>query len=222
MRQLFRVMKPWVMLLAVGLTTVIPANGEAGSARFSQLLPAADRTAAGIDRLSSDQLGALDALVRRDTAAQGATRRPDPPLPARFSQRLTEDERRNAGCPVLTEAELTKLDALVERQESASLARTLLASPMFVTRSTRLSSRETVTKTAAEVHGEFSLSYGVGKGGYSEKSGSMVLRYEDPARNLSITFGYAETHTKSPFGYRDGDTGPWARDYPGSPSPFFP
>lgn len=215
-------MKSWVMLLAVGLTTVIAAHGAAASARFSQLISATERTAAGIDRLSSDQLGALDALVRRDTATQGAMRQTEPPPPARFSQRLTDDERRNIGSALLTVAELVQLDALVERQELAANARTFLASPMFVTRAPRLSSRDTDGKTAPEIHGEFSLSYGFAKGGYSEKSGSMVLRYEDPAHNLTISFGYSETHTKSPFGYRDGDTGPWSRDYPGSPSPFFP
>ena len=40
-----------------------------------------------------------------------------------------------------------------------------------------------------------------GSGGYSEKSGSMVLNLEDPVKGYSISIGYSETHTKGGVPY---------------------
>jgi hypothetical protein len=63
----------------------------------------------------------------------------------------------------------------------------------------------TERKKEREIHGAFSLSYGFGSGGYSEKTGSMVLNLEDPDRGYSITVGYSESHVKGghPYIYRD-------------------
>jgi hypothetical protein len=41
----------------------------------------------------------------------------------------------------------------------------------------------------------------MGSGGYSEKTGSMVLTMDDPARRYSITIGYSESHVKGGYGY---------------------
>ena len=41
----------------------------------------------------------------------------------------------------------------------------------------------------------------MGSGGYSEKSGSMVLTMEDPEKRYSITVAYSETHIKGGKGY---------------------
>jgi hypothetical protein len=68
-----------------------------------------------------------------------------------------------------------------------------------VTRGTRIIPTE--RKKEREIHGSFSLSYGVGSGGYSEKSGSMVLTMEDPAKGYSVSVGYTETHTKGGVPY---------------------
>ena len=137
MSQLPRIMKPWATLLVCGLLAGGPAGTRAADTpalpRFSQLLATPDRAATGLDRLSSDQLAVLDALVRRDLVAQSAPRRTDAPAPpARFSQRLTDDERRNAGLAALTAAERVRLDAFAERNASVTLARTLLSPPTFV------------------------------------------------------------------------------------------
>lgn len=187
----------WLALMGVG-------GASAQDVRFSQSLNAEDKAAAGLARLSSDEVAVIDALVRRDTAARGGTTAPESSA-ATFSQRLTADERGTAGLSKLTPAELPKLDALVDRHQNARLARTLLAPLTYVSRSP---SRVTPTerKKEREIHGSFSLSYGVGSGGYSEKSGSMVLTLDDPQRNFSISIGYSETHTKGGYGgylYRD-------------------
>ena len=65
------------------------------------------------ERLTSDQIAVIDALIRRDLAAQLTPRRGDAPPAARFSQRLSDDERRNAGLAALSGPEIERLDALI-------------------------------------------------------------------------------------------------------------
>lgn len=201
MHQCLRTMKFWATLLVSGFLAATAAAGDAAFGRFSQTLSVAEMTETGLKRLSSDQTAVLDALVRRDLATQASPRRGDPAPAARFSQRLTGDERRNAGLMLLSEAELARLDALADRNASAVLVRTLLAPPAFVIPGAQV--RPESGKTAPEVHGTLSLSYGWGKGGYSEKTGAMELRFEDPARRFSLNVGYSETYIKGTPLYRD-------------------
>jgi hypothetical protein len=189
------------LLVGAGLGAPIAAS----DLRFSVALEPAERAACGLPRLSSDQVAVLDALVRRDTAARGAAPPSDStppnsaPATTTFSQRLTAGERATAGLAALTTAELARLDTAVERHQDARLARALLAPPVFLAR--RSSILPTERKKDREIHGSFSLSYGVGSGGYSEKSGSMVLTLEDPAKGFSLSVGYSETHTKGGVPY---------------------
>lgn len=186
----------WLALwmLAVGAAQSAPAD-----VRFSQSLNADDRSASGLVRLSSDEVAVIDALVRRDTGLRAGTIPPE--TPAVFSQRLTIDERRAAGLAKLSAEEAPQLDAFVERFQSAKLARTLLAPPTYLARSSRVSPTE--AKKEREIHGSFSLSYGWGSGGYSEKTGSMMLTMDDPERRFSISIGYTESHIKGGSIYRD-------------------
>lgn len=205
-------MKLRALLLACLFPAVQPAGAAsapsaepAATARFSQSLATTERTAAGLERLSSDQVAILDALVRRDLTAQATPRRADaPPPPARFSQRLSADELRNAGLTTLTTAELTQLDEFVERRISSLLARVLLSPPTFVPLSVRARVAEAKPKTP-EIHGSFTLGFGFGSGGYSERFGGMTLTYEDPVRNFAVSFSYSESHIKgaAPYYMRD-------------------
>ena len=183
---------------ALLVTVSLRANTDT---RFSLTLNADDRTSSGLVRLSSDEVAVVDALVRRDTTSRGAVTTSGDNVSAIFSERLTADERRTAGLQKLPAAELTKLNAFVERFQAAKLARTLLAPPVYLARSTRVNPTE--TKKEREIHGSFSLSYGWGKGGYSEKTGSMMLTMDDPERRFSITVGYTESHIKGGPVYRD-------------------
>jgi hypothetical protein len=192
--------RPLMLAFAFVLTAVTSAL--AADTRFSQTLAISERAETGFNRLSSDQVAVLDALVRRDLAAQAAPRRNDPPPAARFSQRLTADERANAGLTQLTDKELTRLDALVDQHASTALARTLLAPPVFAPAGLPL--RPTEAAPLSGVHGSISLSYGFGKGGYSEKTGAINLNYEDPVHGFSVMFGYAESQVKGPGPYRNG------------------
>ncbi len=197
-----------VTLLLVGLLVHAPRVASAADSppptRFSQSLASVDRIATGLDRLSSDEIAVIDALVRRDLATQSAPRRADAAaLPGRFSQRLTADERRTAGFGGLTETELLKLDSLAERNVASLLGRTLLAPPTFVPLSVRARVAE-AKATGPEIHGSFTLGMGFGKG-YSERFGGMTLTYEDPARNFAVSFSYMESHIKGtgPYYLRD-------------------
>ncbi len=205
-------MPPRATLLAcvlIAFSAVAAPSLRAAEAplRLSQMLSTEERTATGIARLTSDQVAVLDALYRRDLVAQSAPRRADAPAPAAgFSQRLSADERRNAGLATLTDAEVAQLDALAERSAGASLARTLLAPPTFIPLSVRARIAEAqAKKSTPEIHGSFTLGFGMGSGGYSEKFGGIALTYEDPARGLAIGFSYSESHVK-------GGPGPY---YPG-------
>lgn len=187
------------LLLALGL-----ARAGANDVRFSHTLSAEEKTATGVARLNSDQVAVLDALVRRDTATRGATPAPKTAAeaaPHAFSERLTADERRNTGIASLAAAEVPKLDATIDRYQSARLARTFLAPPEFLSPQRRVTPTE--KKDERRIHGSFSLSYGWGKGGYSEKTGSMVVHIDDPNRNFSVSIGYSESHVKGGYIYRD-------------------
>ena len=188
----------WLAFLLVGLGLV---RATPLDVRFSQTLNAEERSASGVTRLSSDHVAVIDALVRRDTTSRAGLTSNDG-TPTTFSQRLTADERRTAGLTNLSPEELPKLDAFVERYQGAKLARSLLAPPTYLSRSSRVNPTE--AKKEREIHGSFSLSFGWGSGGYSERTGSMVLTMEDPAKRYSITVGYTESHIKGgPMIYRD-------------------
>ena len=189
-------LKVWLLLIWagwVGLALAVAAND---SGRFSQSISTADRPALGIERLSSDQLAVLDALVRRDAASR--LEGPGEGEPSSFSQRLTADERRNAGVALLSADEIFRLDAAVARHAVGSMARSLLAPPS-VYAPHRSAARTNDRKKGLETHGSVSLSYGWG-GGYETKSGSMVVNMSDPNRRYSVTIGYGETHVSGPEG----------------------
>lgn len=197
-------MKPaWILFLAASVALAALARGSTADVRFSQSLNAADKTASGLSKLNSDQVAVIDALVRRDTTSRGRSTAPAADENrARFSQRLTADERKVAGLTTLSATELPQLDNFVDRFQAAKLARTLLAPPAFLSRHAGLKP-ENGAKEEKKLHGSYSLSYGWGKGGYSEKTGAMVVNYEDPQRGFAVSIGYSETHVKGGSIYRD-------------------
>lgn len=184
-------------LVAAALATT-PAHALDAPLRISQSVTPEERAAIGLDRLSSDQIAVLDALYRRDLVAQSVPRKADAPTPPdRFSQRLTLDEHRNAGLLLLNNAELAALDAAASRSGTATLARTMLAQPVFVPVSQRARLDEVRIKNKLpEIHGSFTLGMAMGSGGYSERFGGMTLTYEDPVRNFAVSVSYSESHVK--------------------------
>ena len=174
-------------------------SARADELRFSSALGAAERSASGLAKLTSDQVAVIDALVRRDTALRSGARPPaDEKANRTFSQRITAEERKTSGIAGLAAADVAQLDAFVERQQSATLARVAFAPSPYLAGGSRPVPTE--KKSEREIHGFFSLSYGVGSGGYSEKSGAMAVTLEDPTRGYAISVGYSETHVKGGYG----------------------
>ena len=73
------------------------------------------------------------------------------------------------------------------------LARTLLA-PLPPPRLRPINPTE--TKSERKIHGTYSLSFGWGSGGYSERTGSVMLHLDDPDGRYAISVGYSESHIK--------------------------
>ncbi len=202
-------LRPWFLRLLAFLAAAWSVAAAEADVRFSLTLSAPEKAEAGFGRLNSDQIAVIDALVRRDTARQAAAT--DATAGEKtFAQRLTADERRTGGLDTLPAAEASRLDTFVARFQAARLARTLLGPPAFHTRAARIRTEE--AKRDRAIHGSFSLSYGWGKGGYSEKTGSMVLNWEDPDRGIAVSFAYTESHIKGGGVYRDPYYDPFYRD----------
>jgi hypothetical protein len=194
----------WGLLTLCGLLAAAPAV-RAEEARFSQSLAPADAVATGIQKLTSDQLAVLDALVRQDERIYAV---PDPkhPAPARFSQRLLPAERRDAGLGLLTPAELAKVDTAVAQYETRGESATAsVASPVAW--------QPEITVPGLEVHGMISFTYGAGSGGSSMMGGAMAVSVADPEHGFAFTAGYAEMHGKGPLLGR-GCYGGYYPDYP--------
>lgn len=185
-------MKLRLLLVAVAFCGGLITGGRAAEGRFSQSLSTGELVESGLNRLTSDQVAVIDALVRRNP--------PNLSKPAeRFSERLSDDECRAAGLALLTEAQRARLDALVRRgAEAASAA--ALTGPLVIA-PTRGPVRVAETKAPQATHGSFFFSMGWGKGGYSEKSGGVTVNYEDPERRFALSASYSETYVKGRGGY---------------------
>ena len=165
-------------------------------ARFSKSLEASDFSAAGLARLSVDQLAILDALVRRDIAqSRFVSKEPRAP---RFSERLTASERENAGLAGLSSSELTVLDARVE---------TLIVPPpspstqRFAT-TNRYAVPSVKIDRGPQVHGELSLMVAAGSDGYRAYGGGIAVTLDDPSSKFSLTLAYSEIHSEGGHPYR--------------------
>lgn len=191
--------------------------GATESTRFSQSLSAEQRATAGLDQLNSDQVAALDALVRLNlnqtaadalksdraaanaaTASTTATPADAPaPPPAGFSQSLSVDQRRAAGLDALTAEQQTAVDTLVAAHSAPlpryqpGVAKTIEAVEFFPNR--------------FEVHGEVGLSLGGGSGGYSSRAGwlSTSLLDTKTGTEFGVTVITSHEKWKRPFRYTE-------------------
>jgi hypothetical protein len=188
-------MKLWI-LLTCGLLAAAVASGAPADSRFSQGLTEAERGAAGINALSSDQVAALNALVRR--AAEAALDASAAPAPT-FSQGLLPDEFHAAGLEQLSHAQLTQLDRLVGAQLKAPAAPSVaVLSPGPAGAGSPVPTE--TERIPPEIHGMVSLGYGWGGGG-SERSMETALSYVDPTHHFAVTLDYADLSGKSPCAY---------------------
>lgn len=192
--------RPWLFLLALVAASATGVRA-AEDVRFSKTLTSAQFTDLGLNRLSSDQLASLDALVRRDVARADIVT--TEPRAARFSQRLAGTERDSAGLNLLTATQLAALDAQVQRlmpppRQAFTVAEYADAGGAMPSFSLR---------QKPEIHGAVSLVVGAGSHGYSEYGGGLLVEVDDPAHNMALAVSYSELHAKGGWLRRDCGTG---------------
>ncbi len=164
---------------------------------FTTRLGSSERAAAGLVKLSPDQLVALDTQIARELTV---ARQGDVVAFARsFMSRRSADQSTAAGLPALSPLERTELDRLV--------ARAVAQRPPVIVRSLAAKARddeavETVTYKP-QIHGEVSLVFGTAGGGRNFYGGSFTAIYDDPQRNLAVAFTYAEYHGKGLLPFDD-------------------
>ena len=177
-------------LLRLGLALLLAAAGAgraraADDTRFSATLTAEQRAAAGLVRLTPDNLAVVDGLVRQDLAASRYQH--NAVDGTRFTQRRTTRERELAGLAHLTPAEQAQLDELVGRRIAD-------ANPVEVVPAVATAAAAAVrtVKYVAppEIHGSVSLTVGGGRGG-SFVGGGVELTYDDPEHRYSVAVAYS-------------------------------
>jgi hypothetical protein len=184
----------FALALALFVSSLALARAADSDLRFSKTLRPAELSATGLDRLSSDQLAILDALIRRDIAQSRYTSKE--PRAERFSARLTDAERDQSGLAQLAETELAALDAHI-----APLA-TPPASGGRFTPNTRYASIPSVKiDRGPRIHGQLTLMVAAGSDDYTAYGGGIAVTVDDPASRMSLTLAYSEIHSKG--------GGPW-------------
>ncbi len=166
------------------------------SPRFSMSISAEQRTAAGLDVLDSDQIAALDALVRLNHRQVGAAERKPAtersPVAAAtaadttsdsFCASLSPDQLRAAGLDRLTAAQQTDLDTIVAA----------LYAPAEVATATNTKTVQAVEffPDRWEVHGEFGLSFGFGSHDYRSRAAWLHTTLLDTKTGTEFSVGVA-------------------------------
>ncbi len=194
-------------LLVLAGALVTSTLFAAGSVRFSQALTAEQRTECGLGQLNSDQVAALDALVRlshHQAAADAQKRAAEPAAvaaPAAFSQSLSADQRRAAGLDLLSAEQQTAVDALVVAHGGPGV-RYDPAAPKPVQAVQFFPDR-------FEVHGEVGFSLGVGSGGYNSRAGWVTTSLLDTKTGTEFSVSVATGREKWNGPYRYGYYDDW-------------
>ena len=174
-------------LLLAGLCAA--ASRAADDARFSATLSAEQRTETGLDRLTSDEVAVIDALVHQDQDT--ADRYADNPVRrTAFSARRTARERDLAGLASLTPAEVGQLDRFVALRIPPRPA----PAPFLPFDRVQLDEGGLAPRRAGpEIHGSLTLAYGWSRGG-SVRGAESHVTYADPRHRFALSIGYAEYH----------------------------
>lgn len=176
---------------ALAALFVLPVTAvHAENLPFSQTLTSKERAAAGINKLSGQQVEILDALVAREEQDPAALPTLAPLQAVSFSRGLAPDKRYSAGLDRLNAAELTQLDSLVHRTLSDRRAEESSAKSTLQPQDVAL---------RPQIHGEAGVMFAVGNHGYSAYGGFLALCYVDPADRYAVSALYSETHVKGDF-----------------------
>ncbi len=183
----------------LALTLVFVAARASAASAFSAQLNDADRTAAGLAKLSADQLAALDTQIEREitVARQGDV----VAFSRSFLQRRNAGQTAAAGLSALTPAERTALDSLVARTVAVRPARIV---PTLTAQAKAADDAVETVTYKPQLHGEVTLAFGTAGGGRNFYGGSFTAVYEDPQRNFTVAFTYSEYHGKGFLPFDDG------------------
>ena len=182
-------------VLALTCALLASTLGAAENPRFSQSLSVEQRATTGLAQLTSDQLAALDALVRLDQAQRTADSQKAEPAtpPTAFSQSLSGDQRRAAGLELLTAEQQTAVDLLVAAQAAPSPRHELAAlRPVDAVK---------FFPNRFEVHGEVGFSFGGGSGGYSSRAAWLTTSLLDAktGTEFAVTVATGREKWKRPY-----------------------
>lgn len=180
----------WVAVAVAFITaTTLDVHGQ--QARFSRTLSPLEFKQAGLQKLSSNQLAVLDAVVRQDARINGESAAGKPPA-GLFTARLATDEAHAAGIDLFSRQERACLNVMVNRYEDAQRLERSAGSAIP-------SLDPDIGYPTLEVHGMISLTYGAGAGGYHEMSGAVAVSIDDPAHGVSLYLGYGESSGRGPW-----------------------
>jgi len=199
--------RPHCFVLALGLVLGTSLTARAEEKSFSATLPEAQQQAAGLTRLTPEQIATLNNLVQRELilAKQGDSRG----FAGEFSQRRSAPERAKAGIDKLTPEERQRLDAAVATA-IANQPRTT-ATPVSSLQSTSASVQ--AVGPHPEIHGSVTFVAGTSGGGRNFYGSEFEVEQYDPVHHLGIAFSYSELHGKGlydpcgygyGYGYRNG------------------
>lgn len=171
----------------------VPAVEPKGAARieavakppegfFAKLTPD-ERVAAGLGRLSAEQLAALTAQVEKEVklARQGDV----PGFAGTFISRRTEEERVASGIGSLSTSEKYQLDRLVSRALAARPPQ-----PPVMPGSPQPGVELLKPKSPWETHGFVQLEYGFGSGDTEYKAGTVAVTQVNTKTGTALTFAY--------------------------------
>lgn len=207
---------PRLARLGLLLASVLAAVcARASDLSFTSGLSGAERSQAGITRLSEPQASALDTQVARDVALAhegGVTG-----FSQDFLARRTPKDRAAAGLDLLTPAEGQALDRLVSR----AIALGPPPSQGFryappPTPAPAVKESDVTLSAKPQIHGDVSVTVGGGSHGQSFYGTSADAYLVDPKHGFTIGVGFSEFRGK---GLLDlcGPYGPYAPVYEGPP-----
>lgn len=172
---------PKLLFLAAAIAA-LPAQAQE---RFWATVPAEERAACGVAKLSDAQQAKLGELIQRDldAARQGGVTG----FARTFMQRRTAKEVEECGLKALSENESSKIDALVA-SAMARGGRTMATASL---RSYTADDSFEAQRKLGSVHGSVSFVVGTSGGGRNFYGAATDVSYTDPSGKTTTSVGYS-------------------------------
>jgi hypothetical protein len=169
----------WLLAACLASILGLASASSAPAAGFSTTLPADQRSAVGLDRLTESELETLDGLVASDLATARQLRTTT--FAGRFSDRHAGQQ---TGLERLDAAQLARVDELIADA---------IAAQSVPRERPRLPDNEVVSlKRRLEVHGGMSFTVGWASGGRDFREAGAWVSYFDTATGLGLSFAFSQ------------------------------